>query len=363
MKKLTYKTLVAALLLPILLVANNKPIFAPKHTKEKVIKKEFIVNPNATLKVNNSYGNIDIITWEENKIAFEITITTTGNDEEKVNDKLNQIQVQFENSSSLVYAKTIFDNLKTSSWWKWNKNNNISMKINYLIKLPITNHVDLTNDYGNITLDKLKGHANINCDYGKITTKELLAENNKINFDYSQNCYFEYINSGKINADYSGFTVSKTKSLEIDADYTKSEIEIAENISYNCDYGSMKIEKVNQLKGDGDYLTTRIGNIYKNANIEANYGSIKIDRMTKNAGSINIESDYVGITIGYDSEYFFNFNIDLEYATLRNYEAFEFNKKRIESSEKYYQGYYGNANSKNLINIESDYGSVTFQKK
>ena len=118
------------------------------------------------------------------------------------------------------------------------------MKINYVVKMPITNHVDLSNDYGNITLGTLEGRAEISCDYGKITTKELLADNNVINFDYTNNSYFEYIKSGKINADYSGFTVAKTKDLTIVADYTKSLIEIAENVNYNCDYGSLPYSSI-----------------------------------------------------------------------------------------------------------------------
>src|SRR5690606_38398151 len=100
----------------------------------------------------------------------------------------------------------------------------------------MSNSVDLSNDYGSINLDRLEGHAKINCDYGKITTKELMADNNLISFDYTNNSYFEYIKSGKINADYSSFTVAKTKDLDINADYTKSMVEIGENVSYTCDY-------------------------------------------------------------------------------------------------------------------------------
>ena len=358
-----YKITLAFLLIPMLLVAGNNPVIKGKHTKEKVIKKEFSVNADATLRVDNSYGNIDVITWEENRIAIEVTITTNGNDEEKVQDKLEEISVSFDASSSLVSAKTIFNKNKSNSWFKWNNGNNVNMKINYVIKMPITNNVNLDNDYGSINLDKLKGNATINCDYGKITTKELLSDNNNISFDYSNNCYFEYIKNGKIYADYSGFTVAKANNLDIIADYTKSVVEIAEDVTYNCDYGSIYIEKANNIKGDGDYLTTRIGDIYKNLSINADYGSIKIDRITANANNVNIESDYVGITVGYDPAYNFNFNIDLEYASLRDYEGLEFTKKRVESTDKYYEGYNGNANSGNTLTISSDYGSVTFKKQ
>ena len=333
-----------------------------RHTKEKIIKKEYTVNKEALLKINNSYGNINIITYSGNTISIEVKIKTNGNDLDKVEEKLNNIRVDFEASSNLVSAKTIFNKNKSNSWWNWGKSSNINMEINYLIKLPITNSVDLNNDYGNINLDRLEGHAKIICDYGKITTKELMADNNYISFDYTNNSYFEYIKSGKINADYSGFTVAKTKNLEINADYSKSVVEIAENVSYTCDYGSITIQKANNIKGKGDYLTARFGEIYKNIQINADYGSIKVDRMTANAGNIAIDSDYTGVTIGYDSGYQFNFDITLEYASLRGSDDFQITKQKVQSSEKYYQGYYGNSNTKNFIKITSDYGSVTFKR-
>ena len=332
------------------------------HTKEKTIKKEFTVNSNATLEIDNSYGNVNIITYAGTKTIIEVTIKTNSNNAEKAQEKLDEITVDFKGSSELVSAKTIFNKNKSKSWWNsWGNNNNVNMEINYVVKLPITNNVNISNDYGSINLDKLEGRALINCDYGKITTKELMADNNALNFDYTKNSYFEYIKSGKINADYSDFTVAKSKNLEISADYTKSTIKIAENVSYNCDYGSFTVENVNNLSGNGDYLTMVIGDVYKNIEIRADYGSIKIGKMTANAGNVLIQSDYTGITIGYDSSYNFNFELDLQYASLRDSDGFQFTKKRVESTEKYYQGYYGSSSSPNLIKINSDYGSVSFK--
>ncbi|NRA93871.1 MAG: hypothetical protein HRU26_14550 [Psychroserpens sp.] len=360
--KLLYTLLLAFMIIPSISIAGNTGSWAGKHTKEKTIKKEYSVSSDATLKVNNSYGNIDIVTYEGSTVTIEVLIKVNGNNLEKVEDKLSEIDVEFNATPSMVSAKTLFSKSKSSSWWNWGKNNSISMEVNYIINLPITNNVNLSNDYGSITLDKLEGQAKINCDYGKITTKELMADNNQIQFDYTNNSYFEYIKSGSINADYSGYTIGKAKALEINADYTNSEVEIAENISYNCDYGSLKINNANNVEGNGDYLTLRLGTIYQNVNVKADYGSIKIEKMAASAGNIDIQSDYNGITIGYDSGYTFDFDIDLEYASLRNAEDFEFTKKRIESSDKYYQGYYGSPNSGNMIRIKSEYGSVTFKE-
>ncbi|GAA3590479.1 hypothetical protein Q4Q39_15325 [Flavivirga amylovorans] len=359
-RALQFKTLILFLILPFLATALSTEAKG-KYTKKKTINKEYAVTSNAMLSVSNSYGNIDIITWNEDRVVFEITITTTGNDEEKVQERLDDITVNFEASSSSISAKTRFGENRSNSWWNWKKNNKVSMKINYIVKIPITNNIDLNNDYGSINVDKLEGQAKINCDYGKITTKELMADNNSINFDYTKNCYFEYIKSGKINADYSGFIVSKTNKLNINADYTNSKIEIAEDVNYNCDYGNITIDKVNSITGNGDYLTTIIGDVYKNITLKADYGSIKIKKMTENAGNIHIQSDYVGIKIGYTPAYNFNFNIDLEYGSL-NADGLEYTKKIIKSSDKYFEGYYGSKTSGNTININSEYGSVSLYK-
>ncbi|TJY34040.1 hypothetical protein [Pontimicrobium aquaticum] len=353
-----YKALIAFIFIPTLVLANNTDKTG-KHTKEKKMHKEFSVNSDATLEVDNSYGNIDIVTWNENRIVIDVTITTNGNNLEKVEKKLDDITVEFSGTSNRVSAKTKFS--KSKSFWNWGSSN-VSMKINYVIKMPITNHVNLENDYGSINLDKLEGRATIDCDYGKITTKELMADNNMLTFDYTKNSYFEYIKSGTINADYSSYTVAKTNDLSIDTDYSKSTIEIAEDVSYNCDYGSLTIEKANNIKGDGDYLTLRIGEVYKNVTVTADYGSIKINNMTSNAGDVNIDSDYMKITIGYSSGYNFDFDIDLSHASLRGDDDLEVSKRNEKSTSKKYSGYHGSKGSGNTINITSDYGSVTFNK-
>ncbi|WP_100615880.1 hypothetical protein [Confluentibacter citreus] len=360
MKRVLQYKLLAIFLLPLFISASEIP--ADKHTKQKTIKQEFSVGTYATLKIDNSYGNLNVITWDENRIVIEVTVTTSGNDEEKVINRLNDITVDFNASTNYVSAKTNFSSDKSKSWFNWGKNNNVNMKIDYIIKMPITNNVDLNNDYGNINLDKLKGYSKINCDYGKITTKELLGDSNKLSFDYTKNSYFEYIKNAEIHADYSSFTVSKAVNIELYADYTDSKIEEVENIKYTSDYGNIKVSKANNVTGKGDYLTVIIGDVYKNIEIASDYGSIKISRLMENAGNVSIRSNYTGINIGYAPDYHFSFDINLEYASLRNSDGLEFLKKRMESTTNYYSGFYGNANSGNMIKITSEYGSVSLIK-
>ncbi len=333
-----------------------------RYTKEKKIKKEYNVNSDAMLRISNSYGNVDVTSWNENRVVIEVTVKTNGNNEDKVAEKLDDIDVEFDANGGLVYARTKIGKEKSSWWNSWNDNNNVNMEINYAIKVPVTNSVDLSNDYGGIFLNRIEGQAKISCDYGRLELGELMAENNYLSFDYTNNSTIGYMKSGKINADYSSFTLEKSEYVELNADYTKSTFEDINSLNYACDYGNLTAENLGKITGRGDYLSVRLGQIMGDVNLNADYGSIKIDKLTSEAGDVVIQSDYAGITIGYAQDYNFTFNIKLEYAGLSGDDDFEMIKKRIESSDKYYEGYYGNSSSQNNININSEYGGVTFKK-
>ena len=361
MKRQLYKYgILLLLVLPLNLLANND--FKGKHTKEKTIKKEYSVNSDALLKVSNSYGNLNITSWNENRIVIEVHIQVNGNNEEKVEKKLNEIYVDFEASSSIVSARTIFNDNKSSWNFNWGNNSNVNMQIDYNIKVPVKNSVHLNNDYGSIILDRIDGHAKITCDYGRLEIGELHGRNNQLSFDYTSKSTIGYINSGKISADYSGFTIEKAGDLDISADYTNSTINKMQNLTYSCDYGKIDIGEAKSISGNGDYINVKLGTIHGNVNITSDYGGIQINKMAADAGDISIRSDYTGIKIGYDPNYHFNFEISTDYAGVSGKDDFIMNVSREKSSEKYYQGYYGSSNSSNTVNITSEYGGISFTK-
>ena len=360
MKTLLFKYAILVLLISPTALAAGGGKFKGRHTKEKTIKKEFNVDANALLKVKNRYGNLTLTSWDQNRVEIEVHIKTNGNNEEKVQKRLNEIDVEFEASNSMVSAKTIFGSRGNNWGWNWGKKNNVNVQVNYTIKLPVKNSVHLSNDYGAIMLDRIDGHAKINCDYGRLDIGELRGRNNELNFDYTSKSTIGYVNSARIHADYSGYTIEKAGDLEINADYTNSTIREMANLSYSTDYGNLEVGKAENVQGNGDYIKVQLGSIHGNVDINADYGNVHIDRMAEDAGNINIRTDYTGIKIGYDPNYTFDFEISTEYAGVNGKDDFEINISKERSSERYYKGYYRVENSGNSVNITSDYGGITF---
>ncbi|WP_298481061.1 hypothetical protein [uncultured Maribacter sp.] len=362
MKTLLYKYTTLILFIAPLLVSAHNGKLKGKYTKEKTIKKEYSVNSDALLKIANSYGNLNITSWNENRILIEVHIKTNGNNKEKVQKKLESITVNFEGSSSMVSAKTIFNNSKSSWGWNWGNSGNVNMQINYTIKMPIKNRVNLSNDYGNIILDRVDGHAKISCDYGRLDIGELRGRNNTLNFDYTSKSNINYINSGTITADYSGFTIEKAGNLIIKADYTNASISYMKNLQYSSDYGKIDIGEVNNIEGNGDYINVKLGTIHGNVQLVSDYGALQIKEMAEDAGNLSINSDYTGIKIGYSPKYHFNFDISTEYAGVSGKDEFEINLSTEKSNKKHYKGYHGSPNSGHHVSIDSEYGSVSFYK-
>ncbi len=367
MKTISYKMLYLTAMIPAMLFCSNHPDpseFNGKHSREKKVSKEFKVSADALLKIDNSYGNIDISTWDQNTLSIEVFIKTNGDDPQKVQDKLEEITIEFNQSAAGVSAKTHFST-QSSPWWSvlFGNSSNVNMEINYIIKAPLTNSVELSNDYGNIYLDRLTGNSKINCDYGKIDIGELRGNSNTLNFDYSRNSHFGYIKNASINADYSEFTIDDAESIEINADYTTSNLKKVEFLRFNCDYGSMTVEKVKKISGTGDYLNTKIGQVFVSADLKADYGSLAIDKIVKGAGNVTLSSDYAGIKIGYAQGHPFGFTINTSYGNVKGLDNFEIDQQNQSSSSKSYSGYHLENSGKSKLTINSNYANISFEQK
>ena len=78
----------------------------------EVIKKEFAINPDAQLTVNNRFGKVHCANWEKNSISIEVTITVTAADQKEADKKFFRISIDFTDSPSSVTAITNMQEIK-----------------------------------------------------------------------------------------------------------------------------------------------------------------------------------------------------------------------------------------------------------
>ncbi|MFS4416824.1 hypothetical protein [Maribacter sp. 2307ULW6-5] len=363
MKTPFYKTTTLVFLLFCLLCQAHPGLGQGRYTKEKTLKREFQVTADALLKINNDYGNLNITTWDQNKVVMEITIKTNGDHEERVERKLEEIEVVFDASPSLVQARTTFG--ERNSWgWNWGRNNDkVNMQVHYTIKMPVKNRVDLSNDYGTIFLDRLDGHAKISCDYGRLEIGQLNGRNNELYFDYTSKSMIEFMASGEIRADYSDVTVERAGDLRLVTDYTNVTVGEMDDLEYSSDYGKITVNEVKNVQGNGDYITVSLGLVQGSVDITADYGSVRIGEMSEGAGDLILRTDYTGIRIGYHPNYHFTFDINTQYAGVSGMDAFILAVQVEKNAAKRYEGHYGQPTANSHVRLSSEYGSIRFTQK
>lgn len=351
--KTMYKKLLLLLFIPATLFATEKKKWA--YEESKTISKQFDVNSDALLSISNKYGNVDIASWNENRVSIEVTITVKGNKESKVLDRLEQIDVEFDASRSHVSAKTL---IEKSSIWSWGNSNSLSMEINYLVKMPLSNNLNVSNDYGSISLNDLDGSANINCDYGQINIGELRNVNNSINMDYTNKSSIEYLKNGVINADYTTLHVEKGGNIVLNADYSHMSFGTINSLEFDCDYGDLKIDSVEKVIGKSDYMNLGIETLVALGSFSSDYGSIKISKVSKDIEKLTVNTSYATIKLGIEKGASFDLVAEMTYSEFNYGSGFTINKQIEKNSSKYYEGYFGKTNSGNKISLETSYGGI-----
>lgn len=348
-----YKTLIIFILLPFLGFSNDESSFS----KQKNIKKTYIVNSNAGIDIDNKYGNITVSTWDEDKIDIDITIKVTGNHENWVNEKLNTINVDITALKSMVTAIT---NIGSSSLKSKSSSN--SFEINYVIKIPKKGTVKINNKYGNIYAISLESTTDIVCKYGKVILGKLNSSNNRIDMGYCQNSSIEYIRNGTIKARYSNLKINDCGNLNLDTNYTDVTIDEGKNINYDCNYGTFKFHKINSLNGTGNYLTVSVNEISDNLSINANYSKINVDNLNDKSKDVKINTGYTNIAIGYNLNYAFDFDINTKYASIKNDGNLEISVNETKNNSKQISGYY-KKKGQNKVTVNSNYGNVILVRK
>ncbi len=349
MKTIRLKIVLLLIILPFNMMAE---IGKGKYKKEKKINKTYIVNTDASLFVNNKYGNIYVTTWSENKTVIDVVITVSGNKESNVDKRLNSIEIDLDATKGTVQAITKIGRFS---------GNNTSMEINYTIKIPKNGSIDLNNIYGRIGLGKIYGKATLKCQYGNLDIEELNNTSNIVNIQYCDNSRIWLIKSGKIKAQYSDMKMAKSENLEVKSEYSDIKIAEIKELNYDSKYGDVLIGKCERIIGKSSYSDLSVENVLELLNVTIEYGDLKM-ALVESTKNITVNAAYSDVSLLYHRDSKFSFEFLLEYGDLNgNTDNFKYTTKSDKNFKSHYIGQYGGGSNKKVY-ISSKYGDIRWTK-
>lgn len=333
---------------------------AQEVTKE--YNKEYNVNTNSSLELDNRYGDIVVEASQTDKVIIYVKVTVRYPNQERAERLLGYIDVQFSEEGNLLKAKTSIDDKFSFTGWGGESR---KFTIDYLVKMPPSLSLTASNRYGDTDLDDLTGYVNLNIKYGNLTAGGLLRGNekplNSISVAYGKATIDE---AGWLDATvrYSGnFAISKCQALLLDSKYSTINIGTASSMVVESRYdGRFRIENINNLIIDEGYSNVTVGTLTKKLSLDASYGSFNAEIVKAGFESIEVDTRYASVRLGTEEIASYNLDAKMSYGGLKYNEDNFVNKRRIiENTSTEISGIVGKEESpKAFVKISGSYATV-----
>ena len=273
-------SLLALLFCTTVLLANK-----PTTKKEfvKTIEKSFDITADGKVDLNNRYGQVNVKTWEQNKVEVTVTIKVLSRSEEDAEDTFDRIDIQFSNGDQYVKVLTEIDPSSSSTgWldWFFSSSSSDDFSIHYDVHMPASNHLTLANKYGNSFVENLKNDADISIKYGNIDMEDI---NGDLSLDLGYgNAKIGACGNTDCNIKYSNLKIDKTNDLRIESKYSKINVKEGDKIKSYSKYDSYRLGNIQSLRNDGKYDHFDIASV-RDIEVDSKYSDIDIEELANSA--------------------------------------------------------------------------------
>jgi hypothetical protein len=372
--------------------------------RSKTFSRSFPADQTDKVSLNNQFGSIVIKTWDRKEVKADIQIMAYSNNAEDAQKLLDEVGIDAGKSGDMISFNTKIGD-RNGNWGNGTRNGRKwrrEVKINYVVYMPAVNALNVSQQYGNVTMGDFAAPLSAKVQYGNFQAGNLSNLNNNLNVQYG-NTNVVQINKATIKHQYgSGLTLGTVGSLNLTAQYVKADIKsITGDAVINQQYGEgLTLGTVGQLNLDAQYTKVRIQSVKRSANaIKIQYGGLEIGSIE----NLNLNSEYTGVTIAnltgssnfkmqynnlnvlHVSEGCKRLNLDVQYVNVglnfadgydanldvqtsyggfnhgNSVSARSINSDDDDSSTKNYTGKIGNGSSSNYVKVKSAYGSITFK--
>lgn len=328
--------------------------FAWSDPIEKKYSGEYQVNKDATLYINNKYGEIQCQNWDKSVVSIEVTVTVEARNEEKAQRYLDMIDVSLKGTRDRVEGVT--------SIREGQSFNNVEFSIDYRIMMPKSLSIDFVNKFGEIVLEEVEGPANIEIAYGEFDITALGNEKNMLDVKFSEGD-LGYLKGGKVDLSYSELEINGAGDLILDTKFSEIEVDKAESLTLASQYDDYSIEMVGPVTITAQFTDIEIGTQNGDFDYDLQYGELSVDEVRSVKGRRVIENSFADVTLSFATGVAFTVDVETRFGEF----DYPSSKTNIRHEEKgytthIYSGTFGDgASASDLLYIRSKNGSVYFK--
>jgi hypothetical protein len=321
-----------------------------EYTRE--IKKEFTVNPDARLVLENKYGDIRISATDQNKVSVQVLITVDARDLASAVKIFEKVKIVFNNTSDLVEARTQLEN-------DFKVKGNFS--IDYTVSMPVTMSLDADNKFGDVITGEIGGKARIKVGYGNLETTKLSNSDNLIEVRFGK-ANIDWIKGAVMILKYSEFEGDYAGSLNLNSQYSDFRSNKVIALDATFEGGNLDLGSASAVACRSKFSDMTISTLDQKLDLINNYGSFNVNTIPAGFVSLSVTNSYGNIELGISTVAAYNLEADMHYCNLEYDESkANFSYLNDSSHDQQIRGTIG-TNPSGMVKVSSNYGNVDLTK-
>jgi hypothetical protein len=330
-----------ALWLMFLALMLGATVSAQDHTDKRSVRKQFPATRETTLDVQNKYGKIQVSTWEKDSVSLEVEIFLTESSASKLKKLKEDISIDFAGTNNYIIAKSKFKSesgriaseLKSVSHTISGANKHV--EINYLVYIPEYLDVVLTNKFGDIYMDDLTGQVDIELSNGVLKASQLEGNAN-IALSFA-NGMIKSLGSCTMSLSYSDLALGEVSQLDLNSKSSTLNADSVNILKINSRRDKLYFQRVEYLYGNSNFSQVWIYDFLRESDVYMKYGKLTIEHVIPDFSKIYVESEYTDVTLYFDVESAFAFDILHHEKSVLRLPAGQVNAQETDDGKEHYR--------------------------
>lgn len=254
-------------------------------------RKTFQKKDGMYLNVTNKFGDISVLSSEEDSITICATVTIKQNNKELSEKSIGLIKIAVNKLADTISVKTGFDEKFFSAPYR---NGRTGFSVDYVINLPENSNLTIINSFGDVILDEFSGIIDVKISNGDFSAEKLSRGNTKpvssLSFEHGK-AVIEEANWLSISAkSCQSVIVEKARALLLNTEFSKLTLDDISSIVCDSRSDVYEINSVRNFIGISTLSEFRIDNLSVQLQAKTDFGSMTLTDVQKDFSLIDISS-------------------------------------------------------------------------
>ncbi len=281
-------------------------------TRKKQFRKSYSYSSNTLLRITNKYGNIVFKPWEKDSIRVEAEIIAKSSNPGRLNELLDLVDISSKTAGNEITVQTVFKETGGSI-----KNNVLTINItnerdiNYTVYLPRECKLDVSNSYGNVTMDNHSGSVEMVVNSGSLTAGTF-SGTTKISSSYTDIIIQRTLAHTSFEITSSTLNLKQANRIHLVSKFSTVTLGRLESADVTANYGKIEMNKVDEVRVTSDYTTLVVNNLLTSGALTSRYGSFSVKNIAPGFQSVNLDSRYTNLTLSFAPDAAYSYHLTME---------------------------------------------------